>query len=324
MSHLLALEGLKRYYGRQLALEVGELRLPPGTVGFLGPNGAGKSTLVKILLGLLPPSEGRASLLGLDSRADSFRIRASVGYVSETECIVPGLSAVEFVSLAGELCGMPRTDALRRAHELLAFLGVEESRYRKLEELSSGVKQRVALAQALVHDPLVLILDEPTNGLDPAGRRAMLDLIRGLAQEFGKSLILSSHLLDDVARVCESVIILDSGRVLAAGRIDVLKRHVRDRWRVRLGGSSRAFVERLRELGASVEETSIAGGEADEFLIGLPPELPSKVFIETAARLAAPSGERDPRPPVLRGLVPAEESLHDVFRRIVESREGAA
>ncbi|MBI4603822.1 MAG: ATP-binding cassette domain-containing protein, partial [Planctomycetes bacterium] len=151
MVPLLRLEKLTRYYGSLLALRADQVALEPGAVGLLGPNGAGKSTLLKVLLGLLPPSGGRAEVLGLDVRARSREIRARVGYVSEVECFVPGLPAVELVALAGEVAGMPRKDAHRRAHEVLAYLGVEESRYRKVEELPTGMRQRVQLAQALVH-----------------------------------------------------------------------------------------------------------------------------------------------------------------------------
>ena len=324
---LIALENLKRYYGNQLALAAGSVVMPLGAVGLLGPNGAGKSTLLKILMGLLAPSSGRARLLGLDVVRNSLAVRSRVGYLSETECVVPGLSAVEFVALAGELSGMVRKDAHRRAHEVLAQLGVEESRYRRLEELSTGVKQRVRLAQALVHDPEILILDEPTNGLDPSGRKAMLDLVRSLSRDFGKSVIVSSHLLDDVDRVCDSVIILDRGHVLAHGRIDVLRVRIPNRYRVRLSGNGEGFLRRLRAAGAKAVEDSRPGAGEIELSIELYGDLRPRALLEClrdAAREAGGPASDDA--PVLRSLVPEEEKLQDIFRRIVGSgeAEGAA
>ena len=199
------------------------------------------------------------------------KARARVGYLSENECFIPGLRAVDQVALAGEVGGMPRRQAHRRAHEVLGCLGVEESRYRRVEELSTGVKQRVALAAALVHDPELLILDEPTNGLDPSGRQAMLALIRSLHRDFGKSIILSSHLLEDVDRVCDSVLILHHGRVLAHGRIDVLRAHCRNRYRLRLRGEAGRYAELLRGAGAAVALESRPGADGTDVVAEVPP-----------------------------------------------------
>ena len=319
--HLLTLDNLRRHYGRLLALDTGQVTLAPGAVGLLGPNGAGKSTLLKIILGLLPPSSGRASVLGLDVGESSIRIRERVGYVGENDPLVPGLSSVEFVTLAGELSGMARKQAHRRAHEVLACLGVEESRYRKVETLSTGVRQRIQLAQALVHDPDLLVLDEPTNGLDPSGRRAMLDLIRSLHDDFGKSVILSSHLLEDVDRVCEAVIILDGGKVLAHGRIDVLRAHKRNCYRLRLTGDPADLVASLAASGVQVQHASGPGiGAETELAMELPPGFrPVEIF-----RMVRGMEGRGEAAPLIRALVPEEESLQEVFRRIVGTGEGGA
>ncbi len=317
--HLFRLENLTRRYGSFLALEAAQVAMEPGAVGLLGPNGAGKSTLLKVLMGLLKPSSGRAEVLGLDVTRRSAAIRSRVGYLSESESFVPGIQAVELVALAGEVTGMPRRDAHRRAHEVLAYLGVEESRYRKIEDLSTGVKQRVQLAQALVHDPELLILDEPTNGLDPSGRRAMLGLIRSLHRDFGKSIILSSHLLDDVDRVCDSILIMDRGRVLAHGRIDVLRVQMRNRYRLRLRGNAASLLEPLRAEGVAAREESQPGAEENEIIADVPPGFRPSRFFEILRDL----GSSRPDAPVLRGLVPDEEKLSDLFRRVVEPQAPA-
>src|SRR5207253_9493820 len=199
---LIELDHVSRWYGTQHALQDVTVRLAPGRIGLLGPNGAGKSTLLKILLGLLPPSSGTGRFLGLDLGRSGIELRRAVGYMPEADALVHGLRGSEYVALAGELYGMPPREALRRAHEVLTYLGLEDARYRRLEEYSTGMKQRLKLAQALVHDPPVLLLDEPTSGLDPAGRDAMLNLLLMLAREHGKSVLLSTHLLGDVERVC--------------------------------------------------------------------------------------------------------------------------
>lgn len=296
-----------------MALEADGVVLPPGAVGLLGPNGAGKSTLLKVLLGLLKPSSGNAQLLGLDVRTQAPEIRARVGYLSEADSFVPGLKAVEFVALSGEISGMSRRDAHRRAHEVLTYLGVEETRYRTVEDLSTGVKQRIQLAQALVHDPELLILDEPTNGLDPAGRRAMLRLIKSLNQDFQKSVILSSHLLEDVDRVCDSVLVIDRGRVLAHGRIDVLRSHLRNRYRLTLEGSAGPYAERIRAEGAEVREEVPPGGEETELSVQVAEGFRPRRFFEILSRMEA-DGEPTP---LLRGVVPDEETLSEIFERIV-------
>src|SRR3954463_11875838 len=216
----ITLDHLTRWYGRRLALDDVSLQLQPGRIGLLGPNGAGKSTLLKILLGLLPPSSGTGRVLGVPLGAGGAApplLRRSVGYMPEADALVPGLRGAEYVALAGELYGMPRREAQRRAHEVLTCLEMEDARYRLLEEYSAGMKQRLKLAQALVHDPPVLLLDEPTSGLDPAGRDAMLRLLFSLGRDHGKSFLLSTHLLGDVERVCDRVVILDHGKVLLEG-----------------------------------------------------------------------------------------------------------
>src|SRR5205807_796632 len=179
-------------------------------------------------------------------------LRRAIGYMPEADALVPGLGGAEYVALAGELYGMPRRQAQRRAHEVLTYLGLEDARYRRLEEYSTGMKQRLKLAQALVHDPPVLLLDEPTSGLDPAGREAMLRLLLTLGREHGKSVLLSTHLLGDVERVCETVLILHQGRVLLQGGVDEVRARRQDRYRLQIQGDEPAFHEALRLEGVRV------------------------------------------------------------------------
>jgi ABC-2 type transport system ATP-binding protein len=278
MPDLLRLESLTRTFGRRTALDGVSLRLPPGRVGLLGPNGAGKSTLLKLLMGLLPPSGGRGWVLDQPLGGDAnWRLRRLIGFMPEADALVPGLTGVEYVALAGELYGMSRRQALRRAHEVLTYLELEEARYRKVEEYSAGMKQRAKLAQALVHDPPVLLLDEPTSGLDPAGRDAMLRLIRELGEEHGKSVMLSTHLLADVRAVCERVVILTGGRVSGVGTVDELCARRDDRFRLRVGGDATAYRAALRANGATVS------GEEYDLRVTVPPGWHSRQFFALAA-----------------------------------------
>ncbi|BCL13899.1 ABC transporter ATP-binding protein [Micromonospora sagamiensis] len=220
---LLATESLtKTYGGRVTALADLTVAVEPGIVGLVGANGAGKSTLIKILLGLLAPTSGRVRVLGLDPTSDPAGVRARVGYMPEHDCLPPDLSAAEFVTHLGRISGLPRTVARERASEALRHVGLYEERYRPVGGYSTGMKQRVKLAQALVHDPDLLLLDEPTNGLDPAGRDAMLNLVHRIGTEFGISVVVCSHLLGEVERICDTLVAIDGGRLLRADRISAM------------------------------------------------------------------------------------------------------
>src|SRR5580700_8349151 len=220
---IVALENVTVAYGANTALREVTASFAAGAVGLLGPNGAGKSTMIKALLGFLRPASGRMRVLGLDVAASPLEIRARVGYMPESDAPIPGMNAVSFVAYCGELAGLPRVDAMQRAHEVLFYVGLGEARYRNVETYSTGMKQRIKLAQALVHDPDLLFLDEPTNGMDPRGRDEMLELVRDLGRNKGVNLILSSHLLPDVEYTCDHVVVMDRGRIAVEGPIDDLK-----------------------------------------------------------------------------------------------------
>src|SRR5688572_28493050 len=241
--------------GAHPALSNVTVAFPPGAVGLLGPNGAGKSTMLKSLLGFITPKEGRLHVLGLDVATRALDIRARLGYMPESDALIPGMNAVSFVAYCGELSGLPKSDAIQRAHEVLYYVGLGEARYRNVETYSTGMKQRIKLAQALVHDPDLLFLDEPTNGMDPRGREEMLELIRDLAHHKGKDVIVSSHLLPDVEYTCHYVVVLDKGAIAASGPIEALKGPAGRVYEVRVKGSVAAFVDRVQADGLECHET---------------------------------------------------------------------
>jgi ABC-2 type transport system ATP-binding protein len=213
---LIEIKNVSLFFGTTTALDNLSLEVQGGAVGLLGPNGAGKSTLIKTLLGFVKPNQGSAAVFGMDVGKQPMEIRRQVGYMPEDECLIPGMTAVQLVSYAGELCGMPKRDALQRAHEVLYYVGLDEERYRTVDEYSVGMKQRVKLAQALIHDPKLLLLDEPTNGMDTHGREEMLELVKDIATNKSINVILSSHLLPDVEFACEEIIALSHGSVAEA------------------------------------------------------------------------------------------------------------
>jgi ABC-2 type transport system ATP-binding protein len=214
----------KVYPGDVTALAGLTVAFAPGVTGLIGANGAGKSTLIKILLGLLEPTRGTAKVLGYDSVKDGMTIRQFVGYMPEHDCLPSDISATEFVTHMGRMSGLPATAARERAAEALRHVGLHEERYRQIGTYSTGMKQRVKLAQALVGDPRLLLLDEPTNGLDPAGRNAMLELIARIGEEFGISIVVASHLLGEIERICDRLVAIEAGRLLRADTIDSFTR----------------------------------------------------------------------------------------------------
>lgn len=295
--------GLRARYGKRLVLDDVSFALPEGAVGLLGPNGAGKSTLLRVLLGFLAPEAGEVRVLGRRTADDPIAVRQLVGFVPEVDCHIPGMSAVAYVAYCGELCGMPRRDALQRAHEMLYFVGLGEARYRAVEEYSTGMKQRIKIAQALVHDPKILLLDEPTNGMDPHGRKEILDLIRDLARRKGIHLLLSSHLLPDVEYACSWVLMLHQGRVVGQGGIQDLVLRRGNNFQVKIRGDREGFGKALAEAGGA-----IAGGTDDLLQLTLADGLGSAAIF----RAALASGTQ------IRGLEPSRDSLEEIFARAVE------
>ncbi len=217
---VIATESLSKRFPRVTALDRLSMDVGPGVTGLVGANGAGKSTLIKILLGLSPASEGRAEVLGLDVAAPSSgaAIRERVGYMPEHDCLPPDVSATEFVVHMARMSGLPPTAARERTADTLRHVGLYEERYRPIGGYSTGMKQRVKLAQALVHDPQLVFLDEPTNGLDPVGRDEMLGLIRRIHTDFGISVLVTSHLLGELERTCDHVVVIDGGKLLRSSR----------------------------------------------------------------------------------------------------------
>ncbi|WP_189079560.1 ABC transporter ATP-binding protein [Mangrovihabitans endophyticus] len=212
----------KTYGGRVTALADLSVTVEPGVIGLVGANGAGKSTFLKIMLGLIEPTDGSVRVLGLDPTVEPDKVRSRVGYMPENESLPPDVSAAEFVTHMGRISGLPRTAARERASEALRHVGLYEERYRQIGGYSTGMKQRAKLAQALVHDPDLLLLDEPTNGLDPAGRDAMLALVHRIGAEFGISVVVCSHLLGEVERICDSLVAIEGGRLLRSGSMSAM------------------------------------------------------------------------------------------------------
>ena len=250
---LIELKNVSLFYGTNAALDNLSIEVQGGAVGLLGPNGAGKSTLLKTLLGFVEPSQGRAAVFGLDVKTDPLGIRRQVGYMPEDECLIPGMNAIQLVSYAGELCGMPSRDAMQRAHEVLYYVGLDEERYRPIDGYSVGMKQRVKLAQALIHDPQLLLLDEPTNGMDTNGRDEMLELVKDIAVDKGINVILSSHLLPDVEYACSEIIALSHGSVIIQGQIDTLKKDKGQAFDLRVVGDDEAYIAALERHNYRIE-----------------------------------------------------------------------
>jgi ABC-2 type transport system ATP-binding protein len=289
-------------YGKNWALRDVSATFGRGAIGLLGPNGAGKSTMIKALLGFVTPDRGEMRVFGFDVKTSPLQIRSRIGYMPESDAHIPGMTAVAFVAYCAELAGLPRTDAMQRAHEVLYYVGLGEARYRNVETYSTGMKQRIKLAQALVHDPDLLFLDEPTNGMDPKGRDEMLELIRDIARNKGLNLILSSHLLPDVEYTCDRVVVMDKGTVVTQGPIEALKGHGGRVFELRVKGDSDRFVETLRGAGLDCHAT-----DEDIMRVFVPDGRDAKFLFQ----LASAQGVQ------VRHLRPSVPTLEDVFAHAV-------
>jgi len=257
---------LTRTFGAVTALSDLTVEMPTGVVGLVGANGAGKTTLIKILLGLLPPTSGEAAIFGLDPRTDGLAIRQQVGYMPESDCLPPDVSATELVVHMARMSGLPTTTARERTADTLRHVGLYEERYRPIGGYSTGMRQRVKLAQALVHDPRLVLLDEPTNGLDPAGRDEMLDLVRRVGTDFGISVLVTSHLLGELERIADHVVVIEGG-VLRRSTSTAEATARSGALLVEVGERAAEVVARLRAAGVAVE-----AGDDERFVVTLTDE----------------------------------------------------
>ena len=304
-SDAVTLDRVTVEYGKNQALKDVSAVFPRGAVGLLGPNGAGKSTMLKSLLGFIAPTAGRMQVLGLDVASKPTEIRSRLGYMPENDAHIPGMNAVTFVAYCAQLAGLPQADAMQRAHEVLYYVGLGEARYRNVETYSTGMKQRIKLAQALVHDPQLMFLDEPTNGMDPKGREEMLELVRDIAHNKGISIILSSHLLPDVEYTCDHVVVMDKGRVAAHGSIEDLKGPAGRVYEVRIKGDLPAFIAALEGQGIECHET-----DEDIMRVFVPAGHPAG----EAARLFQLATKQGVQ---VRHLRPSLPTLEDVFAKAI-------
>jgi ABC-2 type transport system ATP-binding protein len=296
------LDDVSKTYGNLVALDRLTVDVHPGAVGLLGPNGAGKSTLIKMLLGLVRLSSGTAKIFGLDVESNSRGIRELVGYMPEDDCYFTTLKGVESVAYAGELAGLEGRTSLRRAHEILDYVGIAEERYREIQTYSTGMKQKIKLAQAIVHSPRLVLLDEPTSGMDPTGRERMLKLIRDLAKRKGVNVVVSTHILRDVEACCDSVVILGHGRLLRYDSLEVLKRPVDNSCHVYFDGDAEAFKRALAAAG--LKTTALEADRID--LQGADGGMSASVF-----RCAVETGT------AVRQLIRSRNSLEDIFLQAV-------
>ena len=303
MTALIALAGLTKRYGPITALRGVDATVDGKIIGLLGPNGSGKSTLLKCLLGLLP-FDGSGRVLGLDANTEGAAIRDRVGYMPEQEALLTGMSAVELCAYAAELSGLPRTEAMQRAHAALYYAGLEEKRYQLIETYSTGMKQRVKLAQALVHDPEILFLDEPTNGLDPRSRDEMLELIAEMPARRGCAIVLSTHLLPDVERVCDHALIMNEGTARFVGTIDEL-RGVR--------GRDTELVVEVKAEAAQLAAALTAAGATCVVIspVALHVDLPAAATNDLIFRTARTAGLQ------IRHLEVRRESLETAFLQVI-------
>ena len=256
---------MTKRYGKVLALDHVDFEIQSTVTGLLGPNGAGKSTAIKLFLGLIEPTEGRAEALGRLA-SSAVEVRSRLGYMPEHDCLPSAVSAAEFMTHMAEVSGLPRGHARARSADTLRHVGLFEERYRPIASYSTGMKQRVKLAQALVHDPVLVFLDEPVAGLDPGGREEMLELIRKTHREFGISILVSSHIMGDVERTCERILYLERGRVVHEGALETFTRETETLY-VEVTAGLDAFLAALRDQGLEPElegSAVVVRGVADE------------------------------------------------------------
>jgi ABC-2 type transport system ATP-binding protein len=309
MDPVIELEQLSVRFGKVEALRGLTGRFSGRAIGLLGPNGAGKTTLIHTLLGFYEPSGGGGRVFGHDIRHHDRSVRALIGYMPERDAFIEGMNAVRFVCMMGEIAGLPAEEALERAHEALYFVGLGEARYRNLETYSLGMKQRAKLAQALVHGPKLLFLDEPTNGLDPPARERMIQLIREIRDAGEVHIILSSHLLRDVEECCHEVLILKDGEIAYACDLEEERKANLKFLQMRIHGDQDAYLHRIGELGCEC-----AIDNKGRIRVVLPPELPVRELYRIAS-------ETDVQ---IRHLDYKKDSLQDIFLKAMEAGNGSS
>jgi ABC-2 type transport system ATP-binding protein len=306
MEKIIELDRISYSYKDVKAIDNISINIGSGIFGLLGPNGAGKTTLLKIILGFLIPQSGQGKVLGFDITTGRKAFRRKIGYMPESECLIPGMDAVNFTSYLGELSGMPKQEAVKRAHEVLYYVGLEESRYRNVETYSSGMQQRLKLAQALVHDPILLLLDEPTSGMDPTGRKDMLGLISDISRKGRMHIIISSHLLPDIEYTCEKVIILNEGMVITEEVIANLSQDNFNLFELKFKGAKEGFLSRLSAMGCRIEI-----GDRGKHMVMLPVNRSPGEFFKIAL-------EENVQ---IRHFKQSRTSLEDTFMKVVGSAD---
>jgi len=295
-------KGLRKMYGPHLALDDINLEIPKGAVGILGPNGAGKSTLFKCLLGLITTTSGEGSVLGLDIRTQGEQIRSKIGYMPEYNALDPSLFAVDQVRYSGELLGMNSKNATQRAHEVLEYVGLKDQRYRKIETFSTGMLQATKLACALVHDPDILICDEPTNGLDQRARGFMLQTLNRTVREGNRSVLMSSHVMDDVQDLCDSIVMIHKGRIVVQSSIEDLVQQVDKEIEMVIWG------------GASKMESELSSMGLENRRLGrvIRIKMESESTVEKALQAAVSAGVQ------VRQMKEYEPDLEDIFLLVMD------
>lgn len=295
---ILQCRNLSKSYGGIRALKNLTLSLPRGALGLLGLNGAGKSTFLKLVVGLLQADEGTLEILGQEIKREDKSFLQKIGYMPETPSILPGHTAVTYLAFLGELSGLHRKRALYRAHETLHYVGLQEERYRPMENLSYGLKQRVLLAQALVHDPDIVLFDEPTTGLDPEGRKEVLSLLSKLVHRYNKGVIFSSHILEDIEEVCHYIVLLDKGSLIYQGPIENLAGETLPRYEIRFEGSLEAYEKILKEEGIPLLKK-----EKNKLQLSLPAPHTPNLLLEKAREAGG----------FIKDLKPLKISLEELF-----------
>ncbi|MCK5309684.1 MAG: ABC transporter ATP-binding protein [Thermoplasmata archaeon] len=311
-SNTIVSKGITVSYGPILALDNFSVEVPSGIVGLLGPNGAGKSTFIKAILGLLTPDKGQIKIAGHNPFTESAIVRDMVGYMPEHDCLIDNFTAIDLVSYLGQISGMKKRDAMPRSHEMLDFVGIGEERYRLISSYSTGMKQRVKLAQAIVHDPNILFLDEPTNGMDPHGREDMLALIKKISDS-DKTILVSTHILDDIEKVSDHAMIISNGRLITQGNLDELLEGKENLKIVKIRGPEPAMKDFAKVLEDSYEVRSVileSGQTTIQF-----------INTDGGNDLFKLSREKNVQ---LRAYYPERATLEDVFIGTLEQQNGGA